>query len=55
MGLTATYERVDMLHEKLEEVMGGKVFELGYEEISDYISNYHIIRIPVDLEQEEEE
>ena len=55
MGLTATYERVDMLHEKLEEVMGGKIFELGYEEISDYISNYQIIRIPVDLEQEEEE
>ena len=55
MGLTATYERVDMLHEKLKEVMGGKIFELGYEEISEFISNYEIIRIPVDLEQEEEE
>ncbi len=55
LGLTATYERVDKLHENLEEVMGGKIFELGYEEISEYISNYEIIRIPVDLEQEEEE
>lgn len=55
LGLTATYERVDLLHERLEEVMGGKIFELGYDEISEYISNYHIVRITVDLEQEEEE
>ena len=33
MGLTATYERTDMLHERLEQFMGGKVFELGYEEL----------------------
>jgi superfamily II DNA or RNA helicase len=55
MGLTATYERTDMLHEKLQDVMGEKIFELGYEEISEFISNYEIIRIPVDLEPEEEE
>lgn len=55
MGLTATYERTDMLHENLSEVMGGKVFELGYEELTEYLSEYEIIRIPVDLEQEEEE
>ncbi|MEM0157685.1 MAG: DEAD/DEAH box helicase family protein [Thermoplasmataceae archaeon] len=55
MGLTATYERTDMLHEKLEEVMGGKIFELGYEELTEYLSDYDIVRIPVDLEPEEEE
>lgn len=54
LGLTATFERVDMLHEKLVEFMGGKVYELGYEELSEYISNYEIIRIPVELEPEEE-
>ncbi|MHB8360602.1 MAG: DEAD/DEAH box helicase family protein [Thermoplasmataceae archaeon] len=55
LGLTATFERVDMLHEKLETVMGGKIFELGYEELSEFLAGYEIIRIPVDLEQEEEE
>jgi len=55
LGLTATYERVDMLHEKLQDAMGGKIFELGYEEISEFISNYEIVRIPVNLEPEEEE
>lgn len=54
LGLTATYERVDMLHESLEQYMGGKIFEMGYEELSEYLSNYEIIRIPVDLEEEEE-
>lgn len=55
IGLTATFERVDMLHEDLEKYMGGKIFELGYDELSEYLSNYEIIRIPVELEQEEEE
>ena len=55
MGLTATYERTDMLHEKLQQFMGGKVFELGYEELTEYLADYEIIRIQVELEQEEEE
>ncbi len=55
LGLTATFERLDMLHERLEQFMGGKVFELGYEELSEYLANYEIIRIPVELEPEEEE
>ncbi|MFG1519665.1 MAG: DEAD/DEAH box helicase family protein [Thermoplasmataceae archaeon] len=54
MGLTATLERVDKLHENLSEVMGGKVMEMGYEELSDYLANYSIVRIPVDLTPEEE-
>jgi superfamily II DNA or RNA helicase len=54
MGLTATLERADKLHENLAEVMGGKVMEMGYEELSDYLANYSIVRIPVDLTPEEE-
>ena len=54
LGLTATFERIDMLHMKLEQFMGGKVFELGYEELSEFLSNYEIVRIPVELEPEEE-
>ncbi|MCL4359508.1 MAG: DEAD/DEAH box helicase, partial [Candidatus Thermoplasmatota archaeon] len=53
MGLTATYERTDRLHETLEDVMGGKIFELGYEELSEYIADYRIVRIPVSLTPEE--
>ena len=55
LGLTATFERLDMLHERLEKFMGGKVYELGYEELSEFLSNYEIVRIPVELEPEEEE
>lgn len=55
LGLTATYERVDMLHETLGESIGGKIFEMGYEELRDYIADYEIVRIPVDLTPEEEE
>ncbi|WP_393971710.1 DEAD/DEAH box helicase family protein [Oxyplasma meridianum] len=55
LGLTATYERTDLLHEKLEEYMGGKIFEMGYEELEDYLADFSIIRIPVELNDEEEE
>ncbi len=54
LGLTATYERDDRLHEVLEKYMGGKIFELGYEELNDFISNYKIVRIPIDLTDEDE-
>ncbi|MHB1440460.1 MAG: DEAD/DEAH box helicase family protein [Cuniculiplasma sp.] len=55
LGLTATLERVDMLHEQLGDLMGGKVFEQGYEELTEFLSDYEIVRIAVELEQEEEE
>ncbi len=55
LGLTATFERLDMLHEKLEQFMGGKLYELGYEELSEFLANYEIVRIPVELEPEEEQ
>ena len=54
LGLTATFERLDMLHKNLEHFMGGKVFELGYEELNEFLSDYEIVRIPVELEPEEE-
>lgn len=53
LGLTATLERTDGLHEQLPEYMGGKVFELGYEELTDFLSNYEIVRIPVTLSDSE--
>jgi superfamily II DNA or RNA helicase len=53
MGLTATYERTDKLHETLEDVMGGKIFEMGYKELSEYIADYKIVRLPVELTPEE--
>ncbi|MEM3318328.1 MAG: DEAD/DEAH box helicase family protein [Thermoplasmatales archaeon] len=55
LGLTATYERTDMLQENLGKFMGGKIFELGYEELTEYLADYEIVRIPVELEQDEEE
>ncbi|MCL5438073.1 MAG: DEAD/DEAH box helicase family protein, partial [Candidatus Thermoplasmatota archaeon] len=38
LGLTATLERTDRLHESLQLPMGGKLFEMGYEELSDYLA-----------------
>jgi superfamily II DNA or RNA helicase len=55
LGLTATYERSDMLHETLGEFLGEKVFEMGYEELSEYLASFQIVRIPVELTPEEEE
>ncbi len=54
LGLTATYERSDGLHEMLAPYMGGKVFELGYEELKDNISGFQINRVSVELSDEEE-
>ncbi len=54
LGLTATLERTDGLHEQLAQYMGEKVFELGYEELSDYLSSYKIVRVPIRLSEEEE-
>jgi len=54
LGLTATLERTDGLHETLSQYMGEKVFELGYEELADFLSSYQIVRIPVRLSPGEE-
>jgi superfamily II DNA or RNA helicase len=53
MGLTATYERPDMLHEILEHLMGGKIIEINFDELKENISNFEIRKIYVDLNNDE--
>lgn len=56
LGLTATYEREDELHEVLSELLGGKIFEIHAEELAGtYLSRYSLERIFVDLTPEERE
>ncbi|MDY6764765.1 MAG: DEAD/DEAH box helicase family protein [Halobacteria archaeon] len=56
MGLTATYERDDDLHKELPDLLGGKVYEIETEELAgEYLSDYTVERINVDLNPEEKE
>jgi len=56
MGLTATYEREDEKHEELPRLLGGKVYEIGTEELTgEYLSEYTVERISVDLTPGEQE
>jgi len=56
MGLTATYEREDGLHAELSRLVGGKVFELSVQELAgDYLSDYEVERLYVDLMPDEQE
>ena len=55
LGLTATYERADLLHLELEALMGGKLFELGYEELTDYLADFTLVKVKVELSPEEQE
>ena len=56
LGLTATYEREDGLHEVLPELLGGKVFELYPEELAgSYLAPYVLERLYVELSPEERE
>ena len=54
LGLTATYEREDGLHEELNRLIGGKVYERKVEHLAGkYLADYEMIRISVDLTEEE--
>ena len=54
LGLTATYEREDGLHEELNRLIGGKVYERKVEHLAGkYLANYEMIRISIDLTEEE--
>ncbi len=54
LGLTATYERADGLHKELPRLMGGIVFEIKPDElIEKYLAKYEIIKINVELTEEE--
>jgi superfamily II DNA or RNA helicase len=54
LGLTATYEREDMLHLELPRLIGGVVFTLKPEDLAGrYLSDYALERINVELTDEE--
>jgi len=54
MGLTATYEREDMLHLELPRLIGGVVYRLNPEDLAGkYLSDYAIERVNVQLTEEE--
>jgi superfamily II DNA or RNA helicase len=56
LGLTATIEREDELHELIPYLTGGVVFRLGSQELSNqkHLAEYTIDRIQVDLTPEEQ-
>src|SRR2546427_10262138 len=54
MGLTATYEREDMLHLELPRLIGGVVFRLEPEDLAGrYLSDFRLEKVNVELTQEE--
>ena len=54
LGLTATYEREDKLHMRLEDVLGGKVYEISLESLKGkHLSDFITRRIMVDMLPEE--
>jgi superfamily II DNA or RNA helicase len=54
MGLTATYEREDMLHEELPRLIGGVVYRLKPEDLTGrYLSEFRLEKINVELTPEE--
>ncbi len=56
LGLTATYEREDGLHEDLPRLMGGKVHEIKTDELTgEYLSTYGTRKIVVELSEKEQE
>jgi superfamily II DNA or RNA helicase len=56
MGLTATFEREDGLHEELNRLVGGKVFEKNVKDlIGTHLSPFRLEKITVNLTEEERE
>jgi len=56
MGLTATYERQDGLHNDLPRLVGGKVYELSVEHLAGrHLSEYELEKLYVDLTRGEKE
>lgn len=54
MGLTATYEREDMLHLELPRLIGGVVYRLKPEDLAGkYLSDFRLEKVNVELTQEE--
>jgi superfamily II DNA or RNA helicase len=56
MGLTATYERQDELHNDLPRLVGGKVYELSVQHLAGrHLSEYELEKLYVDLTLDEKE
>jgi superfamily II DNA or RNA helicase len=56
MGLTATFEREDGLHEELNRLVGGKVFEKRVKELTGtHLSPFRLEKIAAELTEEEKE
>jgi superfamily II DNA or RNA helicase len=56
MGLTATFEREDGLHEELNSLVGGKVFEKRVKDLTgNHLSPFRLEKIVVELTDEEQE
>ncbi|MDG6988083.1 MAG: DEAD/DEAH box helicase family protein [Nitrososphaerota archaeon] len=56
MGLTATYERDDMLHLELPRLIGGVVYRLDPEDLAGrYLSDYAVEKVNVELTEAEKE
>ncbi len=54
MGLTATFEREDMLHKEIPRLVGGVVYELKPDDLAGkYLSEYSLRRISLELTDEE--
>ncbi len=55
MGLTATYEREDGLHNELNRLIGGKIFEKKVNELAgEHLSPFRLEKIAVELTEEEQ-
>ena len=55
LGLTATYEREDGLHEEIPRLIGGKVYEIQTDDLTgEYLANYETNKILVELTKEEQ-
>jgi superfamily II DNA or RNA helicase len=56
MGLTATYEREDMLHLELPRLIGGVVYRLRPEDLAGrYLSDFRLEKVNVELTEKEKE
>jgi superfamily II DNA or RNA helicase len=56
LGLTATYEREDGLHDEIPRLIGGKVYEIQTDDLAGvYLSSYETRKIVVELTGEEQE
>jgi len=54
LGLTATYERPDGLHDKLPKLVGGKVCEIKSDDLTEqYLSPYEVKKVYLSLTDEE--